>query len=138
MRQINLLLFFALCLGLALFSIENTQTVTVNLIPGQQFEAPLSIELLIAAGLGALLAWLFTVLEKFQRQVESWTTRRKLKKQSKKIEKLEQTIADLQAEPEDEDFDLELDSKTKKEKKSENVTVETKEQSEEDEVTPKD
>lgn len=101
MRQLNLLLFFALCLGLALFSIENTQTVTVNLIPGQQFDAPLSIELLVAAGLGALLAWLFTILDSFQRQVESFTTRRRLKKQSKKIEKLEQTIADLQTEEEE-------------------------------------
>ena len=102
MRQLNFLLFFALCLGLALFSIENTQTAAINLIPGVQIEAPLSIELLIAVGTGAMLAWIFSLWDQLQRQIESWKAQRELKQQSRKIEELEKTLAELQTEPEDE------------------------------------
>ena len=102
MRQLNFLLFFALCLGMALFSIENTQTVAINLIPGTQIEAPLSIELLIAVGTGAMLAWIFSLWDQLQRQLESWKAQRELKQQSRKIEELEQTLADLQSEPDSE------------------------------------
>lgn len=96
MRQLNFLLFFALCLALALFSIENTQTVAINIIPNVQVEAPLSIELLLAVGTGALLAWMFSVWDQLQRQIESWKAQRELKQQSKKIAELEKTLAELQ------------------------------------------
>ena len=100
MRQLNFLLFFALCLGMALFSIENTQTAAINLIPGVQIEAPLSIELLIAVGSGAMLAWIFSLWDQLQRQIESWKAQRELKQQSRKIEELEKTLAELQPESE--------------------------------------
>ena len=103
MRQISFLLFFALCLGLALFSIENTQTAAINLVPGVQIEAPLSIELLLAAGIGSLLVWLFSLWNQLQQKMDSWDTQRKLKEQNKKIEELEQTLAEFQ---EDESTDL--------------------------------
>lgn len=96
MRQLNFLLFFALCLGLALFSIENTQTAAINLIPGVQIEAPLSIELLIAVGTGAMLAWIFSLWDQLQRQIDSWKAQRELKLQGKKIAELEQTLSALQ------------------------------------------
>lgn len=97
MRQLNFLLFFALCLALALFSIENTQPVAINIIPGLQTEAPLSIELLLAVGTGAILAWMFSLWDQLQRQIESWKAQRELKLQSQKIEELENTLAELQA-----------------------------------------
>ncbi|BAW96796.1 hypothetical protein NIES970_17350 [[Synechococcus] sp. NIES-970] len=102
MRQLNFLLFFALCLALALFSIENTQPVAINIIPGIQAEAPLSIELLLAVGTGAILAWIFSLWDQLQRQIESWKAQRELKLQSQKIEELEKTLAELQAAPENE------------------------------------
>ncbi|WP_084176541.1 lipopolysaccharide assembly LapA domain-containing protein [[Limnothrix rosea] IAM M-220] len=107
MRQLNFLLFFALCLGLALFSIENTQTAAINLIPGVQIEAPLSIELLLAVGTGAMLAWIFSLWDQLQRQIESWKAQRELKQQSRKIEELEKTLAELQTETEGEALELE-------------------------------
>lgn len=97
MRQLNFLLFFALCLALALFSIENTQTAAINIIPNVQVEAPLSIELLLAVGTGAMLAWMFSVWDQLQRQIESWKAQRELKEQSKKIAELEKTLSELQA-----------------------------------------
>ncbi len=85
---------------MALFSIENTQTAAINLIPGVQIEAPLSIELLIAVGSGAMLAWIFSLWDQLQRQIESWKAQRELKQQSRKIEELEKTLAELQPESE--------------------------------------
>lgn len=101
MRQLNFLLFFALCLALALFSIENTQPVAINIIPGVQTSAPLSIELLLAVGTGAILAWMFSLWDQLQRQIESWKAQRELKLQSQKIEALEKTLAELQAAQQD-------------------------------------
>ncbi|MEB3225827.1 MAG: LapA family protein [Synechococcus sp.] len=97
MRQLNFLLFFALCLALALFSIENTQPVAINVIPGLQATAPLSIELLLAVGTGAILAWMFSLWDQLQRQIESWKAQRELKLQSQKIEELEKALTELQA-----------------------------------------
>lgn len=103
MRQLNFLLFFALCLALALFSIENTQSAAINIIPNVQVEAPLSIELLLAVGTGAMLAWMFSLWDQLQRQIESWKAQRELKQQSKKIEELEKTLSELQEEREKQD-----------------------------------
>ena len=132
MRQLNFLFFFALCLGMALFSIENTQPAAINLIPGQQVEAPLSIELLVAVGTGALLAWIFSVLDQLQRQIESWKTQKTLKQQSKKIEELEQTIADLQTKPETSDEVAEVEESKEEPKAAEPEVAEAEENSEEE------
>jgi len=107
MRQLNFLLFFALCLGLALFSIENTQTAAINLVPGVQIEAPLSIELLIAVGTGAMLAWIFSLWDQLQRQIDSWKAQRELKLQGEKIKALEQALSELQGDGEDEIAEVE-------------------------------
>jgi hypothetical protein len=65
-------------------------------IPGVQVEAPLSIELLLAVGTGAMLAWVFSLWDQLQRQIESWKAQRELKQKSRKIEELEKTISELQ------------------------------------------
>jgi uncharacterized integral membrane protein len=61
MRQINFLMVFVMCLALVLFSLENTETVVIRIIKDVQVQAPLAIELILAMGLGAVIAWLFSV-----------------------------------------------------------------------------
>lgn len=61
MRQINFVVIFVICLALVLFGIENTTPSTIHVVPGVELSAPLSVELLIAAGVGAVLAWIFSV-----------------------------------------------------------------------------
>ncbi len=96
MRQLNFLLFFVVCLALALFSIENTQTAPITIVPGVEVEAPLSIELLLAVGTGGMLAWIFSLWDQMQRQIESWKAQRQIKQQSQRIEDLEKTLAQFQ------------------------------------------
>ncbi len=61
MRQINFVVIFVICLALVLFGIENTDPATIHVIRGVDIEAPLCIELIVALGIGALLAWVFSV-----------------------------------------------------------------------------
>lgn len=61
MRQINFTLIFVICLALVLFGIENTQPVSIKIIEGFQIKAPLSVELIVTLGIGAVLAWVFSV-----------------------------------------------------------------------------
>ncbi|AFY37588.1 hypothetical protein Lepto7376_1232 [[Leptolyngbya] sp. PCC 7376] len=131
MRQLNFLLFFALCLGLALFSIENTQTAAINLIPGMQIEAPLSIELLVAVGTGAMMAWIFSLWDQLQRQIDSWKAQRELKQQSRKIEELEQTLADLKLDPDLETEETSAD--TEESTETEEVDVQAEDTTNDDE-----
>lgn len=66
MRQINFALIFVICLALVLFGIENTEPVEIKIIPGVDFSAPLSVELILAMGIGAVLAWVFSVWVRVQ------------------------------------------------------------------------
>ncbi|MGB7414009.1 MAG: LapA family protein, partial [Thermosynechococcaceae cyanobacterium] len=61
MRQVNFTLIFVICLALVLFGIENTQPVAIKIIEGVELKAPLSVELIVTLGLGAVLAWVFSV-----------------------------------------------------------------------------
>ncbi|MBZ8179132.1 MAG: LapA family protein [Oscillatoria sp. PMC 1051.18] len=92
MRQVNFLIIFALCLALALFSIENTQASTINVLPGVEVEAPLSIELILAAGVGAVLGWLFSIWTKLQRYLVAAKQRRQVRAKEKEIEKLKKDL----------------------------------------------
>ena len=95
MSQINFILIFALCLALALFSIENPQTSAIQLIPGLEIEAPISVELILTMGIGAVLAWLFSIWNKLQSQMEYLRT---VRPKDKEIEKLEENISQYQSE----------------------------------------
>jgi hypothetical protein len=44
-----------------LFGIENTNPTTIHVLQGIDLEAPLCVELIVAMGLGAVLAWVFSV-----------------------------------------------------------------------------
>jgi len=70
MKQINFLVIFVICLALVLFGIENTEPAVIHLVKGVQLQAPLSIELILAMGIGAVLAWVFSVWARLQHLLE--------------------------------------------------------------------
>lgn len=90
MRQINFLIVFVFCVALVLFSLENPQPVTIQIIEGYQLQAPLSIELIMAMGLGALLAWVFGVWSRLQRLIESRQDLGHIRALDERIQQLEQ------------------------------------------------
>ena len=61
MRQVNFVVIFVISLALVLFGIENTEPATIHVISGVDIQAPLCVELIIALGIGAVLAWVFSV-----------------------------------------------------------------------------
>jgi uncharacterized integral membrane protein len=61
MRQVNFVVIFVICLALVLFGIENTEPVTIHIVRGVDLSAPLCVELMMALGIGAVLAWVFSV-----------------------------------------------------------------------------
>lgn len=89
MRQVNFTIIFVFCLAMVLFGLENTESVTINLIQGVSFQAPLAVELLLSLGIGAILAWVFSVWVGLQRFFES-------RREFEEIEIRETQIAELQ------------------------------------------
>lgn len=89
MRQVNFVVIFVICLALVLFGIENTEPAVIHIARGLQVQAPLSIELLLAMGIGAVLAWVFSVWTQIQYTLESG---RKLEQSEGRIQELEQDV----------------------------------------------
>ena len=98
MRLINFALIFLFCLVMLLFGIANTQVAKINLVAGLEFQAPLSLELFLAMGLGAILAWLFGVWTRLQRFLATLPTLRQLRKQKARIKELEEDIEGFKVE----------------------------------------
>ncbi|NES75460.1 MULTISPECIES: lipopolysaccharide assembly LapA domain-containing protein [Okeania] len=98
MRPINFLLIFLVCLALVIFSLQNTQLTTIKLIQGIEFEAPLSVELVIATGLGAILAWLFNLWSRMQRTITTLGEMREIRTRNKRIKELEKDMERYQEE----------------------------------------
>lgn len=94
MKQVNFVIIFIFCLALALFTIENTKLATIYVLPGLQVQAPMAVELLLATGLGAVFAWLFSMWTQLQRQLLSNPQR----KQKVRIKELESKVEQYQAE----------------------------------------
>ncbi|NEP56161.1 MAG: LapA family protein [Symploca sp. SIO2G7] len=92
MRQINFLIIFVVCLAVGIFSLQNTQSATVQIVRGVKIEAPLAIELLIAAWFGAVFAWMFSVWVRLQHQLVAFWFNRKLRSKDKQIEELEKDV----------------------------------------------
>lgn len=92
MRQINFLLIFLFSLAIGLFCLENIDLVTIQLIPGLKVQAPLSVELVLTVGVGAILAWLFSVWVKFQRQILSFQDMNESRAKDRRIKELEKDI----------------------------------------------
>jgi uncharacterized integral membrane protein len=101
MRQINFLIIFAMCLALVLFSMENTEPASIKIIQDVQVQAPLAIELILAMGLGAALAWVFSIWTKLQQQLESRKVIRQVRSKEEQIQKLEQDLERYKAEIEE-------------------------------------
>ncbi|AFZ19484.1 LapA family protein [Allocoleopsis franciscana] len=100
MRQINFLIIFAMCLALVLFSLENTEPAVIRIVNGVQVQAPIAIELILAMGLGAILAWLFSIWTRLQQQLQSLKAKRQIRSKEEQIEKLEQDVERYKAEVE--------------------------------------
>ncbi len=102
MLLINLAIIFIICLALSFFSIENPEYAQVTVFPGLEVQAPIAIEMLVASGLGAVLAWMLSSWIQFQRFIAFSSTISKkdnrIKELEKKIEELEKQLEASQAE----------------------------------------
>ncbi len=58
-KAINFALMFGLALLTAYFTLENTASTTVNILPGVSGSLPIAALVIISSGLGACGAWLF-------------------------------------------------------------------------------
>ncbi len=103
MRQINFLIIFALCLTLVLFGMENTELEKIQIIPNLQVEAPISIELILAMGMGAVIAWIFSLWTRLQRWLVS---RQAVRQRDVRIQELEHNFEQYKAEAQDRQLTL--------------------------------
>ena len=95
MRQLNFIGIFALCFAFGIFSIRNADTVSLELLPGLELEAPLSLELLLAMGGGAILAWTIGLWGGVQNLLARFKSSRELKQRDQRIEELEASLNQL-------------------------------------------
>ena len=100
MRALNFFFIFLICLALVFFSIENTQPTAIQVIKGVQVKAPLCVELIVATGLGAILAWLFSLWSRMQRTLASRQQIRQVREKEQRIQELEQDLERYKAEVE--------------------------------------
>ena len=98
MRQVNFVLIFVICLALVLFGIENTELVSIKVIEGIELKAPLSVEIILSMGVGAVLAWVFSVWVQIQSTI---STREATEDQEEQIEELQADIERYKAELEE-------------------------------------
>jgi lipopolysaccharide assembly protein A len=98
MKQINFTIIFLLCLALVIFSVENTTVVKLTIIGGVEIKAPISVELILAMGLGAVLAWLFSAWSRLQRFFAARQQQREIEQKNQRIQDLEQQLAIYQTE----------------------------------------
>jgi uncharacterized integral membrane protein len=90
-RQINFVIIFAFALALVLFALQNTSPATIQLASSIKLEAPLAVELILAMGLGATLAWLFSVWSGLQKTIE-------MRSKNQQIQNLQTTVQNLSVE----------------------------------------
>ena len=103
MRQINFLLIFVFCLALVLFSLENTEMATIQMVPDVKVQAPLAVELILAMGVGAVLAWVFSMWMRLQRLLVS---RQEIRQREARIQELERNIEQYKAEIQEQQLTL--------------------------------
>lgn len=98
MRQINFVIIFVICLALVLFGIENTDPAVIRIAQGIELQAPLSVELILAMGVGAVMAWVFSVWTQLQRAIDS---RKDVRVKDVRIQELEENVERYKAELEE-------------------------------------
>lgn len=89
MRQLNFVMIFVIGLALVLFSIQNTDPVSITIIEGKTIQAPLCIELIVAMGIGAAFAWVFSVWVQLQ---HIFTIRVEMEARDEQIAHLEEDV----------------------------------------------
>ncbi len=94
MRQINFVVIFVVALALVLFALENTAPSVIQIIPQVKVEAPISVELILAMGLGAILAWIFSVWSGLQKSID-------MRNKNVQIQNLQETVQNLSVEIEE-------------------------------------
>ncbi len=98
MRQINFVIIFVICLALVLFGIENTDPAVIRIAQGIELQAPLSVELILAMGIGAVMAWVFSVWTQLQRAID---TGKDVRVKDVRIQELEENVERYKAEIEE-------------------------------------
>jgi uncharacterized integral membrane protein len=98
MLQLNFVIIFVISLAFVLFGIENTEPAVIHIVRGVQIQAPLSIELILAMGIGAVLAWVFSVWTGLQDMLEARKTDEQIEQKEQLIHELEQNIEEYKAE----------------------------------------
>ena len=96
MRQLNLIGIFALCFAFGMFSIRNADPVSLELLPGFELEAPLSLELFLAMSVGVVLAWAIGLWGGIQNVFARFKSSQQLKQRDKRIAELEATLSQIQ------------------------------------------
>jgi uncharacterized integral membrane protein len=94
MRQLNFVVIFIVALALVLFSLENTAPASIQIIPDLKVAAPIAVELILAMGLGAVLAWIFSVWSGLQKSIE-------MRNKNVQIQNLQETVQSLSVEIEE-------------------------------------
>lgn len=89
MRQVNFVVIFVISLALVLFGIENTDPAPIHIVSGIEIEAPLCVELIVAMGIGAVLAWVFSVWVQVQGYV---SVGKQMEQREIRIQELEQDV----------------------------------------------
>lgn len=89
MRQVNFVVIFVIALALVLFGIENTEPVIIHIAPGIDVESPLCVELIIAMGIGAVFAWVFSVWAQVQGYISFG---KDMRQREVRIQELEQDV----------------------------------------------
>ncbi|MBW4484123.1 MAG: LapA family protein [Tildeniella torsiva UHER 1998/13D] len=103
MRQINFVVIFVIALALVLFGIENTERVLIHVAPGMDIEAPLCVELIIAMGIGAVFAWVFSVWAQVQGYMSFG---KQVQQREVRIQELEQDVQRYQVKLEEQSLML--------------------------------
>ena len=89
MKQVNFVVIFVICLALVLFGIENTTPSVIHVVKGVDFEAPLSVELIVAAVISSTLAWVFSVWVQLQTYAQK---KPEIEQKEQRIQELEQDV----------------------------------------------
>ena len=92
MRQINFVVIFVISLALVLFSLENTETATIHILGTTEITAPLAVELIVAMGIGAVFAWIFSVWASVQKLIALKAEQEQVEAQQVRIQELEEDL----------------------------------------------
>nr|WP_313887520.1 LapA family protein [Nodosilinea sp. LEGE 07088] len=97
------MVIFVIALALVLFGIENTEPVIIHIAPGIDVESPLCVELIMAMGIGAVFAWVFSVWAQVQGYMSFG---KQMQQRELRIEQLEKDVERYQVELEEQSLML--------------------------------